>query len=324
MRPPWILIAVAVLVAAFSDAAAQESESVPKVGWIAVGVPAPAPAFDAFKEGLRQLGYIDGRTVAIEARWAEGVQGRVPDLARELIGLKVDVIVTQGPAIQGTRPVAGDTPVVFGFSGDPVVAGLVGSLAHPGGNLTGVSFMSYELNEKRLGLLREALPQVSRVALLSNPNHPGEHLEVRVSARAAQTLGLALHTARVLTATELMSAFQDIRRTQSQAIVVLPDAFFGLHLPSIIDFATREGIPVISGWASYAAAGALFTYGPNLDDSFRRLAYYVDRIVKGAKPVNLPVERPTKFELVVNLRTAKALGITVPQSILIRADEVIE
>jgi putative ABC transport system substrate-binding protein len=239
------------------------------------------------------------------------------------VRLKTDVIVAQGPVVSAVKRTAGTTPIVFGFSGDPVEAGLVTSLSHPGGTLTGMTFLSIELAGKRLELLREISPTVSRVAVLANPQHPGERREWQASQVAARSLGLELQYLQVRTSVDFDDAFGKIVAERFGAIDAFPDALVMLHRASIAAFAMKQRIPAISGWRDFAADGNLLTYGPSLWDSFRRLATYVDKILKGARPADLPVEQPTKFELVVNLKTAKSLGLTIPQSVLVRADEVI-
>lgn len=306
---------------------AQAPHTMPRIGWISLAAPEDAessPFFEAFRQGLRELGYVEGRNLMIEARWARGDPERGGELAKELVGLRMAAIVTQGAAIRAVRPVAGTVPVVFGLSADPVQAGLVDSLARPGRNFTGTTFMSYEVNAKRLELLKEAFPTVSRIALLSNPEHPGEHIELETSRKTAMALGLAIQYVPVRSVQEFEPAFAAIAKEGAEAIVILPDALVMQHRARLIEFTTKLGIPTVSGWSAFARSGGVMTFGPNLRDSFRALARSVDKILKGATPAEVPVEQPTTFELVVNLRAARALGITIPQSILARADEVIE
>ncbi|TMJ30008.1 MAG: ABC transporter substrate-binding protein, partial [Alphaproteobacteria bacterium] len=229
-----------------------------------------------------------------------------------------------GAVVPVVRRAIDSTPVVFGYSGDPVEAGLVNSFSRPGGNFTGATYMSYELNAKRIELLREAFPHVTRVAILSNPLHPGEQRELEESEQGAKRLGLGLSYAHMRSAAEIEPAFERIRLAGAEAMIVLPDGLVMQHRRRIIEFATSQRIPVISGWSEFAKWGGTMTYGPNLKASFRQLGAYVDKILKGAKPGELPVEQPTKFELVVNLKAAKAIGLTVPPMLLGRADEVIE
>jgi ABC-type uncharacterized transport system substrate-binding protein len=304
---------------------AQQSK-VLRVGWISNDRgSANAPMFAAFREGLRELGYVEGRNLTIDARWGEGSTERLEQLAVDLVKSKSDVIVTQGgPA---THPVvrAGATmPVVFGYSGDPLEAGLVASLARPGGNFTGVTFLSFDLVGKRLELLKEVIPGLRRSAILANPQHPGEQGELRASQAAAKTLGLSFQYFQAQNAAQLEEAFAGILKSHSEAVDVFPDGLLVRSRERIAEFAVKNRIPTISGWAEFAEGGNLMSYGPNLRNMYRRLATYVDKIVKGAKPADLPVELPTSVELVVNLKTAKTLGIKIPQSILARADRVIE
>jgi len=305
-------------------AEAQQPVKSARVGWVAIGSPsARASAFlEALRRGLRDLGYVEGRNLAIEARWAEGAD-RVADLTADLVRMNVDVIVTQGPVVPAVKKTAEAIPIVFGFSGDPVEAGLVNSLAHPGGTLTGMTFLSLELAGKRLEFLKELSPAISQVAILANPQHPGEQREWQASQTAARSLGIALRYFQVRTSADFEQAFGSIVSERSEAIDAYPDALVMNHRGSIAVFAARHRIPAISGWRDFAVDGNLMTYGPSLWDSFRRLGTYVDKILKGAKPADLPIEQPTRFELVINLKTAKALGLTIPQSILLRADEVI-
>jgi len=321
-----VRLPVAFVVLAFlaTAADAEPARRVPTVGWVTSGAGIQSPQFKAFKSEMRDLGWIEGRTVTFELRKANRQRHRVPSLFRALLDAKVDVIVSQGGAISGALELPGETPIVFGYSGDPISAGIVDSLAKPGGRFTGVSFMSFELNEKRLQIVREVLPDASRVGLLGNPRHPGEFIELRANRAAADRLGLQLHYAPVETSDDLAAAFESIHRAKAQAVIVLQDGFFTARLPRVIAFAKREGIPVISGWAEYARSGALFSYGPSRNEQYRRVAHYVDRILKGAKPGDLPIERPLRFELVINLQTAKTLGIAIPRSVLLRADDVVE
>src|SRR5438876_2802556 len=305
-------------------AGAQQAARVPRIGWITIGSPAGSEFFDAFRQGLRQLGYVEGQSIIIGPRWPADIGDRVPDLLRELLALNVQVIVTQGAIVPLVRRLIGSTPVVFGYSGDPVEAGLVNSFSRPGGNFTGATFMSYELNAKRVELLREAFPHVKRLAILSNPLHPGEPSELKESEKGAERLGIGLSFAQMRSAAEIQPALERIRVAGAEAIIVLPDGLVMQHRKQIIEFAALQRIPVISGWSEFAKSGGTMTYGPNLKASFRLLAAYVDKILKGANPGELPVEQPTKFELVINLKAAKAIGLDVPLTFLARADEVIE
>jgi putative ABC transport system substrate-binding protein len=304
-------------------ALAQQSTPV-RVGWISLDRAEGSPFFEAFRAGLHDLGWVEGRNLAIEARWAAGSRERLESMAAELVALKPHVIATQGGALQPFRGAGTTIPIVFGYSGDPVQAGFVESLARPGRNFTGVSFLSLELVGKRIELLKDAMPRLTRVSILASPEHPGEQAELRASQAAAKTLGVALEYFPVRTEPELEQAFAAIPRSRSEAVVVFPDALTLRTRERIARFGVEHRMPVVSGWAQYAESGCLLTYGPNLRVSYRRLATYVDRILKGAKPAELPVELPTSVELVVNLKTAKALGFTIPPAVLARADQVLE
>jgi putative ABC transport system substrate-binding protein len=295
-----------------------------RVGWISLDQADGSPFFEPFRSGMRDLGWVEGRNLTIDARWADGSTERLDLMAAELVALKPHVIVTQGGALSPFRKAAATVPIVFGYSGDPVEAGFVESLARPGRNLTGVSFLSLELVGKRTELLKDVVPTLTRVAILANPEHPGDQAELRASQTAAKALGLTLEYFAVRGVPELEHAFAAVPRSRSEAIVVFPDAFTLRSRERIARFGLEHRIPVISGWARFAESGCLMTYGPNLRVSFRRLATYVDRILKGAKPAELPVELPTSVELVVNMKTAKTLGLTIPPAVLARADEVIE
>ena len=305
---------------------AQQRSAPVRIGWISndrgVGNP---PMFAAFREGMRERGYLEGRDVIIEPRWGEGSNERLEQLAVELVKSNPRLIVTQGgPATYPVVRAGATMPIVFAFSGDPVDRKLVDSFAHPGRNLTGVSLLSLDLVGKRMELIKETLPSLKRIAVLANPQHPGEQSELNASRAAAKQLGLALEYFQLPASANLDDTLPAVTKSRSDAIVVFPDAYMMRLSERIAEFAVKQRIPAISGWAQFAEAGNLMTYGPNLRDSYRRLAYYVDRILKGTKPADLPVELPMKFELVVNLKAAKQMSVTIPQSVLFRADRVIK
>jgi putative ABC transport system substrate-binding protein len=278
----------------------------------------------AFRQGLRDAGYTEGRDVVIEWRSANGDYKRAPELAAELVWRKVDVVVVEStPAAQAVKAATSTIPIVMAIVADPVGSGLVASLAHPGGNITGVSLMATELNAKRLQLFKEAIPRLTRVAVLWNPDTPFHAKVIEELKAAAPPLSIVLSFADAKTLTQFGSAFSKIRRARAQALYVIQDGFFWAHSATIIGLASKAQLPAIYGERDFVDAGALMSYGPNLGDLYRQSAGYVDKILKGAKPGDLPIEQPTKLELVVNLKTAKALGITIPESILLRADEVI-
>jgi len=316
----------ALLFAPCFSAEAQQRSAPVRIGWISndrgVGNP---PMFAAFREGMRERGYLEGRDVIIEPRWGEGSNERLDQLAVELVKSNPRLIVTQGGPATYTVVRAGATmPIVFAFSGDPVDGKLVDSFAHPGRNLTGVSLLSLDLVGKRMELIKETLPSLKRIAVLANPQHPGEQSELNASRAAAKQLGLALEYFQLPASANLDDTLPAVTKSRSDAIVVFPDAYMMRLSERIAEFAVKQRIPAISGWAQFAEAGNLMTYGPNLRDSYRRLAYYVDRILKGTKPADLPVELPMKFELIINLKAAKQIGLTIPPNVLVRADKVIK
>ncbi len=310
---------------ALSAMAAARGQGTPalRIGWMCYTP--PGVALDAFQEGMRALGHTGRNAVGIEVRVVANNPERVKAAVDELIGLGVVLIMAQaavGPAVH--RVASGRIPLVFAFSGDPVVAGMAESFARPGGNTTGMSFMALELVGKRLEVMKEIVPSVRRVAILANPQHPGEKAELEASLDAAGRMGVKTVYVTILPGETTDAAFDRIRRERVDGIIVFQDAGMVARAGLIAEFALKERLPAISGWAQFAEAGFLATYGPNLQDVYRRLASYVDRILKGARADSLPVELPTRLELAVNLRTAKALGVAVPESVLRRADAVIQ
>ncbi len=314
----------AMLLAAPLAAEAQPARKVHHVGVLQAGAP-PEPLVEAFREGLRDLGYVEGRDIVLEYRWAEGKLDRLPELAAELVGLRVDVITTLStPAAIAARHATTTIPIVFTGVGDPVGTGVVSSLAHPGGNVTGLSILATELSGKRLEILREMVPKVSRVAMLWNDTNPSMVLRVREAEAAAATLGVTLLSLGVHDLIAFDPAFAAIVNGRAGALLTLVDPFTRQHRQRIVDFAAQRHLPALYEAREFVEAGGLMCYGPSLLVIQRRSAAYVDKILKGAKPADLPVELPTRFELVINLKTAKALGLTIPPSLLGRADEVIE
>ena len=312
-------------------AIAQPTGKVPRIGILSPSSPSEASRsasdlavlFAAFREGLRDLGYVEGRNIKIESRWAEGNYERLPGLAADLVRLKVDVIVTYGtPASEAAKRATATIPIVMAAIIDPVASGLVTSLARPGGNVTGQSMMSSDLVEKQLEILKEIVPKVSRVALLHNPANPGNAPQVKHAQDAARALGVRLQLLGARDPGEIDSAFALM--TAEQAVIVLVDATLQANRARITDLAARHHLPAVYGLSEYAEAGGLMAYGTNLLGMFRLSASFVDKILKGAKPGDLPVEQPTNFAFVINLKTAKALGLTIPPSLLARADQVIE
>jgi putative ABC transport system substrate-binding protein len=307
-------------------AEAQPSPQVPRIGVLLPGSALTAPAFlEPFVQGLRDLGYVEGQNIAFEYRYAEGRGERLPDLAAELARLKVDVILAQGlAAARAAQHATSIIPVVMTGGGvDPVAEGLVVSLAHPGGNITGVSAIYGALVGKRVELLKEMVPHLSRMAVLMNPDHPAHAGLLRETQRVAHALGLGLHVLEIRRRDELETAFAGIRGREVDALFVFQDPLLSAYHRDIAALALQHRLVTIFPWRTFVEAGGLMSYGPNVPDQSRRAAHYVDKILKGAKPADLPVEQPMKFELVINLKTAKALGITIPPVVLFQADEII-
>ena len=300
---------------------AQQAAKIPRVGLLRPGSP-PDPYVDAFRQGLRDLGYVEPQTIALEYRWAEGRAAQLPRLAAELVQLKVDVIVTQGEeAVRAVKQATSTIPIVMATSGDPVGTGLVASLARPGGNVTGLSAVTPDIIGKQLQLLKEAVPKVSRVAILTVPGNMTIVHSMKEAQAAARTLGLTLQPRDVRAPDDLGPAFDAMSRERADALYLFADTFSIAHQRRILNLAAKHRLPTMCTWRE--SRDCLMSYGTDRLDMFRRAATYVDKILKGAKPADLPVEQPTKLELVLNARTAKALGLTIPPSVLGRADHVI-
>ena len=322
-RREFISTVVLSLLTAPPAAEAQQTAKVPRIGYLGSGSPAPSAQLEAFRKGLRDLGWIEGQSVVIEYRWADGDRSRFPALVAELVQLKVDVIVLSGPqALRAARESTRTIPVVFVYLADPVAAGFVTSLARPGGNLTGLASQFEELITKQLQLLKETVPQVSRVALLQHRD--GSPAILSAAETAARSLVLTARTLKVTEIGQVENAFKTARSEHVGAIHVLPSPIFNAHRGRLIELAARYRLPAVYEFKNYVEDGGLMSYGPSINEMFRGMASYVDRILKGAKPSDLPIERPTIFELVINLKTAQALGLTIPQSVLGRADEIIQ
>ena len=320
---PSIALAVVLAAVAVTVAMAQTPPKTARVGWLSGNPRANTPVFlDGLREGLRERGWEEGRNLVIEAR--SGERDQATAFAAELVRAKVDVLVTQGPMVLGARAATATTPIVFGFSGDPIEAGLITSFARPGSNLTGISMLALELVGKRLEFLKQAAPGIKRVAIVANVSHPGEQSELRASREAADRLGLTVQYVPITSAREIEPAFETMNRERPDAIVVFPDALMMGNARRIADFATSRRIPAVSGWAEFVQEGNLMSYGPNTRATFRQLAGHVDKILRGAKPADLPVEQPSTFELAINLKTARALGLTIPPSLLGRADTIVQ
>ena len=316
------------LFAAPLAADAQQTAKIDRIGYLATSL-ADSPHWrDAFLQGLRDLGYVEGRNVVIEYRDAEGTLKRLPALAAELVALKVDVIVAAAGTLAAlaAKQASRTLPIVFIAVGNPVTSGLVTSLARPGGNATGLSALTPELVGKWLELLKQAVPGVSRVAVLWQPGGMGDTDQEALNEAdvAARALGVRLQFLEARGPADIDRAFSEMTRARTGALTVLSTPMFGTERRRLVDLAAQNRLPTMFSFRRYVDAGGLMSYGPNLTDLSRRAATYVDRILKGAEPGNLPVEQPTKFELVINLKTAKALGLTIPPSVLARADQVIE
>src|SRR3989338_508771 len=314
MKNVFSLIAITLtLVGCAATAEAQQAKKVPRIGYLFTGSRSFAPAsstFKAFLQGLHELGYIEGKNIAIEYRYAEGKPNRYPELLSELVRLKVDVIfTTSDPAVRAAKKASKTIPIIFAAVSDPVAAGLVDSLARPGGNATGLSVLAPELDGKRLELFKEAFPKATRVAFLRTLS--GSDAPFRKAEAVARTLGLQLQSLGVKGPEDFKKAFEAAKSGGAQGLTVLPGSFSYLHRAVIADLAAKNRLPAMYPDARYVEAGGLMSYGPDTDDLWRRAATYVDKILKGAKPADLPVEQPTKFELVINLKAAKQIGVTI-------------
>ena len=304
-------------------AEAQQPKKIPRLGFLSPT--SDDSRVEAFRQGLRELGYVEGQNIAIEYRWADGKFDRLPDLALELVRLKVDVVVavvTQ--ASLAAKMATGTIPVVMIGVSDPVGSGLVVSLARPGANITGTSSMTAEIIGKQLELIKETLPKISRVAALWNPANPiFQAIQRRETEVAARALGMQLQFVEARAPDEIDRAFARVAKERMRALLVLNDPVFTAQRKQIADLSAKHRFPTVSGTREYTEVGGLMAYGPSFPDMYRRAAYYVDRILKGTKPADLPVEQPMKFELIINLKTAKQIGLTIPPNVLARADKVI-
>ena len=300
---------------------AQQPAKLPRIGLLRAGSP-PDPMIEAFRQGLRDLGYVEGKNIVIEYRWAEGKNERLPDLAADLVRLEVDVIVPGGNAATRAAKSATKTIPIVMQSGDPVGTGLIASLARPGGNITGLSYLFTDLSGKRLELLKEALPKVSRVGLLSH--YAGSPVELRETQDASRTLGVEVKILEVRDPKDFESAFAAGKTGRIGAISVLSSPIFYAHRTRIVNLAAKYRLPASYNQSEFVEVGGLMSYGPPFRDLFRRTAVYVDKILKGAKPADLPVEQPMKFEFIINLKAAKQIGLTIPPNVLARADRVIQ
>jgi putative ABC transport system substrate-binding protein len=307
-------------------AEAQQPKKVPRIGFLSSrSADAEKSRLAAFQQGLRGLGYEEGKNILIEQRYAEGNFDRLPELAAELVRLNVDVLVTTGtPAAHAAKDATKTIPIVIGNAGDPVGTGLVASLARPGGNITGLSVMAPELSANRLELLKEIVPRLSRVAVILNPANPVNPPQLKETQAASPASGVTVVSFEVRGPEDIDGAFSTIRKERAGALIVFADPVLNTHQTRITELAAKTRLPAVYSERGYVDAGGLMSYGTNFDDLYRHAAIYVDKILKGAKPADLPVEQPTKFELVINLKAAKQIGLTIPQSVLYRADKVIK
>jgi putative tryptophan/tyrosine transport system substrate-binding protein len=312
--------------AAWPLSARAQQPAMPVIGVLNATSPSPfAPLMDAFRQGLSEVGYVEGQNLAIEYRWAEGHYDRLPALAADLVGRKVDLIMASTPPSALTAKSATSTiPIIFRSGADPVADGLVASLARPGGNLTGVSFAADELTAKRLELLSELIPRAGVIALLMNPNNATAERVIRDVQEAARTKGLQLHVLKASSESEIDSAFASLVQLHVDALVVGADPFLSSRRDKLVALASGRAVPSVYAWREFAASGGLISYGPSLTFAYRLVGAYAGKVLKGAQPADLPVQQSKTFELVINLTTAKALGLIIPPSLLARADEVIE
>jgi putative ABC transport system substrate-binding protein len=322
MRRRELILLVGAM-AAWPFAARAQQKAMPVIGYLSPG-PNSAPLLAALRQGLSEAGYVEGQNLAIEYRYAEGHYDRLPALAADLVGRKVDLIMANGPpAALAAKSATSTIPIVFRGGSDPVGDGLVASLARPGGNLTG-SANADDLTAKRLELLSEMVPQARVIALLVNPNAADHERIIRNVQEAARAKGVQLPILKAGTESEIDAAFASLVQLHAGALVVAADPFLSSRREQLVALAARHAVPASYAWREFAASGGLISYGPSLTSAFRLVGTYAGKVLKGAKPADLPVQQPTKFELIINLKTAQALGLTVPQSMLMRADEVIE
>jgi len=310
---------------AASAALRASAQQVTRASRIGILWPNPPATFEFLRQGLRELGHVEGRNITFEYRWAEGRLGELPELAAELVRLKVDLIVTLAPpATVAAKNATRTIPIVFVAIGDPVTSGLVPSLARPGGNLTGTTRMLIEMSAKHIQLLKEAVPSVSRVAVLWNPGNTSHAPALSAVESTARSLSLQVRALEVRNVTDLESAFAAISHERADGILFIADPIFFIHLKRMAELIAASRLPAISNFTEFPMLGGLMGYAPSIPEEFRRAATYVDKILKGAKPGDLPIQQPTQFELIVNLKTAKALGLSIPPSLLLRTDQVIE
>jgi putative ABC transport system substrate-binding protein len=320
-----IRLLATVLLATVCLADAQQPTKVARVGYLASLHPGPSPRSETFRQGLQELGYVEGKNIIIEYRYVKGKSDRPPALAAELVRLKVDVIVVEGAtAARAVKEATSTIPIVMAAVGDPVGIGLIASIARPGGNVTGLTNLAPDLSGKRLELLKEVVPGLTRVAVLWYSTNITAAAQLKETEVGARSLGVQLQPLEIRDLNELEKALGAASKGRVGALMTLADALIFSNRTRILDFTAKNRLPAIFPWRELAEEGGLMAYAPNLPDLYRRAAYFVDRILKGAKPADLPVEQPTKFELVINLKTAKALGVKIPAHLLMEADKVIE
>jgi putative ABC transport system substrate-binding protein len=319
----WLLTAL--LFTPVHNAEGQQLKNVPRIGYLTVASPsAMATWTEAFRQGLRDLGYVEGRSIIIEWRSAEGKAGRLPGLAAELVRLNVDVIVTGGSISTGAaKKATGTIPIVMGMDTDPVASGFVASLARPDGNITGLSTLSPEISGKQLELLKEIVPKLSRVAVFGISTRAGNAQSLKETELAAGAFGVQVQYLDILGPKDIETAFRGATKGRTDAVLLLASPVLHSHRTQVANLAAENRLPAIYPWVEFVEEGGLMSYGVSFTDLYRRAAIYVDKILKGAKPAKLPVEQPTKFEFVINLKTAKQIGLTIPPNVLARADRVI-
>jgi putative tryptophan/tyrosine transport system substrate-binding protein len=319
---PSILVAVMLAVAVLAEA--QQGAKVPRIGVLTVGTEKTTTSLKAFSQRLHELGYLEGKNIVVEYRYAEGKLERLPDLAAELVRSNVAVIVTSGtPATQAAKQATSTIPIVVGTAGDLVGVGLVASLAKPGGNVTGLTAISPDLSGKRLELLTGVLPRSARIAVLWYPSQ-WDDMEVKQTENVAQVLGVQIQLVQVRRPEDFQSAYATMIRERARAVIIIQTGFTGTYRTQLLELAAKNRLASMCDSPAWADDGCLMSYGPNRSDLYRRAATYVDKILKGAKPADLPVEQPKKFELIINLKAAKQIGLTIPPNVLARADRVIK
>jgi putative ABC transport system substrate-binding protein len=321
-----VYVLAAVMLSAIDPADAQQAKKVPRIGWLSGGDSNSSRSqVEGFRQGLRELGYIEGQNILLEYRWAEGNTDRYPVLASELVHLRVDVFVTLGTqATIAAKQTTNTIPIVAGGAGDLIGEGLVASLARPGGNVTGLTNIDPDLSAKRLQLLKETFPKVSRVAVLYHGGPGGDQDELAETQTAARALGVQIQPLQVKEPSQFQSAYAAMTKERAAALIIFHGSFTGFHRRELIELAAKHRLPTMCGSPVWSTDGGLISYGHDRYDQFRRSAVYVDKILKGAKPTDLPVQQPTKFELIINLKAAKQIGLTIPPNVLARADKVIK